>query len=238
VRPAEGDRLRQVLERGTGAGGVLRVVQPQERRAGEHVRRDGPQVGQPAPRARQWQRVRGSAGEYRAGPVHGVARIGSQHDVPGVHKGQGHVHQALFRAQQRQHLALRIDRHAEAPPIVGGDGATQRRRAKVARVGVRVAPLRRGDQRIHDRARRGQVRPPDAQVDDVDAAATGLGDAPFDPGEHVWGQVGDALRYLHGSLLDTCGAGGVSAKGSPSSRVCRTSPTRCRLSALTLSTVS
>ena len=131
------------------------------------------------------QRHRFATREDGARAIHGIARVGHQHAVPGIDHGERRVTERLLRSNNRQDLRRRIQLHAEAsvePPrdLFAKDGETIARR-----ILVMAGVVRGGRQCVDDRRRGWHVRIADAQVDDVLAAGDCLALETVDLDEEV-----------------------------------------------------
>ena len=177
-----------------GAGRVVRVVQPQQLRAGGVGGGHLVEAWQPAVLLAQRERKRVAAREHRRDLVHGVAGRRADREIAGVDEAQRQVPDALLRADQRDHLGLRVERHAVAALIPARDGFTELRQALALRVAVVGRVLGRALQRFDDVRRGRQVRVADAERDDIDAPGALLGDEFGDAGEEVRGELLDARR--------------------------------------------
>ena len=62
-----------------------------------------------------------------------IARIGHEHDVARRGDRLRHVGEAFLRAERGDHLAVRIELHAEAAGVIGGLGAAEARRCRARR---------------------------------------------------------------------------------------------------------
>jgi hypothetical protein len=110
-------------------------------------------------------------GDHRAIDVDGVARVGHQHGVAAVQRGQHQVRQAFLGADGDDGFAVGVDVHGVAVAVPVADGAAQARDAFAGAVAVGVGALRHFGQLGHDVRRRGPVGVAHAHVDDVFAAA-------------------------------------------------------------------
>ena len=116
------------LEVGDGAGGVVRVVEPQHLRAGGDVRGDGVEVGQEAVLLEQRHACSVSP-PANIVPISytGYAGIGHERDVAGVDEAEGDVADALLRADERTSLpsAGRASRRSGARTSARRPGGTR-----------------------------------------------------------------------------------------------------------------
>ncbi len=114
-----------------------------------------------------------------------IARARHQHHVARRGDRLRHVGEAFLGAERDDHLALRIELHAEAAAVIGGLRAAQP--GDAARGGIAVgARLADGlHQLLEDMRRRRQVGIAHAEVDDVGAAGAGRRLQPVDLLEDV-----------------------------------------------------
>ena len=134
------------------------------------------------------------AGDDEAELVDRVRWIGHENRVAGTGDGGGEVGQPLLRAEGRDDLALRVQRHVEAAAVVAGERAAQAGDALAGRIAVGSRVLHRLDQLRHDVRRRGAVGVAHAEVDDVLAAGTRSRLGGVHLGEHVGRQAADAVK--------------------------------------------
>ncbi len=134
----------------------------------------------------------------------GVGGIGHQHHVPGLHRGQHQVRQALLGADGGDGLGFRIDVHPEAALVPMGDGQPQLGNPPGGGIPV-VGRFARGlDELRHDVGRGGQIGVTHSQIDDVFPAPPGLHLQGVDRGEHIRGEAlhaGEFFYGLHAGLL-------------------------------------
>ena len=111
--------------------------------------------------------------DHGAVDVDRVARIGNQHRIPGIKRGEHQVGQALLGADRHDRLGIRIERDVVAALVPVGDGLAQARNPLGYRVAVRGRARGGLDEFLHDVGRRGAVGIAHRHVDDVLAAPAG-----------------------------------------------------------------
>ena len=149
----------------------------------------------------QRHHVRVGPGHDRAGHVHGVARIGRQHDVAGVDEREGDVADPVLRAEGRQNLGAGIQLHARALAVPAGDRLSELGEAEIRRVAVVGRVGRHFLEHADDAAWRRKVRVPDAKRNDVDTRPLLLLHLAVDLGEEIWRYATKSLgagdRFAH-----------------------------------------
>ena len=181
----------------TAAGGVVGVVHPNDLGLAGDVFGNRAEVGEPAVLLLQRQPVRLAAGEHRPNGVDRVGGIGHEGDIAGVDQAEGHVADALFRADQGQHFRVAVEGDAEPLAVPVGDGLAQLGKALRLRVAVVGRLVRRRVQGVEDALRGGQVGVADGEGDDVDALGALLVDLLADLDEEVRRKLFDAVGELH-----------------------------------------
>ena len=208
--PGESHGLGQELPRGDRSCRIVGIVQPENLRALRHLRRDGAEVRQEAPRRGQRHAVRLAAGEERAGLIDGVGGIRHQDHVAGVDKRQGKMADALLGSDQSQDLGGRIQRDAETCPVPVGRRFAEREHPLIGGILVVLGIGRGRSQGLDDVGGRRQVGIPDSETDDVHPFLHLLLLHPVQLGEQVarivgpGARLGVALRisaHPHGSVL-------------------------------------
>ncbi len=101
--------------------------------------------------------------------IGGVTRIRHQHLVALVQKGHADVHDALFRADERQHLRIVVQFGAVPSFVPVGESLAQNRLALVGHVLVDVGTLRLFRQPFDDRGVGRQVGAAHRELDDLTA---------------------------------------------------------------------
>ena len=171
VLPAVAQRGLQVLLRRHRAGGIVRVVEPHHLGRSRHVVRDGVVLGQPSVALVQGHDVALRACEHGAHRVHRVRRVRHQRDVAGIQEAERRVADAFLRADERQHLGIRVQVNVEPLLVPVGDGAAHFRQA----IGFGVAMIRRvlrgRQQPVNDRLWRRYVRVADAEGHHIGAGS-------------------------------------------------------------------
>jgi hypothetical protein len=174
---------------------VVRVVQPQDRRALPDVRAHGVEVGEEAVGGAQRQLDDLLAGEHGPALVDGVGGLRHDDELAAEHLGE--VEDRLLGAERRDDLRVRVQRRPEAAPHPAGDRSPQLRQPLGQRI-RRQRRHRRGE-RLADERRRLLARLADAEVDYVDAV--GLQPPPRlrQPHERVRPQPGEDGGEPHGA---------------------------------------
>ena len=157
-------------------GRVVRVVEEHHPGAFAVRRRDGAEVRREAPLGYKAHEHRLASRQDRAAGVHGVARVGRQRCVALVEEGDVEVEDRLLGANGRDYLGLRIDLHAEAPPVERRHRLAELRPAAIGRVLVRARVRDGALGGLHDRVVCRSVRIADPQADHVDARRPLRGD--------------------------------------------------------------
>ena len=135
--------------------------------------------------------------KHGADAVDGVGRIGHQRDVAGIQEAERRVADAFLGTDQRQHLGVRVQLDAEAVVVPLGDGPPHFRKAVGLRVAVVGRVLRRRQQPVNDRLRRGDVGVADAEGHHVGPGGPlGRNDA-GDLHEGIWCQLAQSVRKFH-----------------------------------------
>jgi hypothetical protein len=137
------------------------------------------------------------ARDHRTINVNRVTGIRHEHDVAAVERRQHEMRDAFFRADRdnRFRVLVELDREAALVPIA--NRPPQPRNSFRHRIAVGIRPARRFDQLIEDVPRRGLVRVPHAEIDDVLPA---LARSSFELGsdiENVGGKTLDAGEFGH-----------------------------------------
>ena len=177
-------------------GRIVRVVDPHDLRAPRDVGRDRVQVDEEAVLAAQRKEVGLAAREPGQRRVHGIARVGAEHDVARVDEREREVRDRLLRSDHADDLFLRVERQVEARLHERGGGLAEVFHADVRRVAVGRRIARRFGQRGDDVRRRRQIRIADAEVDEVLTLLAFLVLERVDAREQVRGQLPDAVRQL------------------------------------------
>jgi hypothetical protein len=108
------------------------------------------QLGEEIDARHQRHRADVGAGDHRAVDVDRVARVGHEHGVAAVQRGQHQVGQALLGADGDDGFRVRVDIDGVAVLVPLADGPAQARNALAGRVAVGVGPLRDLGELGHD----------------------------------------------------------------------------------------
>src|SRR5437588_7943392 len=111
---------------GTGSGRIVRVVQPQETRPGQHILRNTIQVWKIAILLQEGEQVWLRANRPASGDINGIIRIRNKRNIPWIEDGCSCICQSLFRAKQRQYVAFRQQANTKTPLEPCRDGLVQR----------------------------------------------------------------------------------------------------------------
>ena len=132
--------------------------------------------------------------EIRPDLVNRIGRIRNEHVVAGVHERQGDMGDALFRANQGDHLGSRIERNPEPRPIPVRDGLTIRRHAIIGGILV-IRGFSRSRVEFFDDVGGGrQIRIAYTQTDDVHSRIGDFLLHPVDFREEIGRQALQAIR--------------------------------------------
>ncbi len=220
------------LQRGSSAGGVVGVVEPQHGCSLEHIWGDGLQVGQVIVFGQQGYPVGLSLHQHDTPAIGGVAGVGHQHHVARVHKGGRYVGNALFGADEGDDLGVGIQLDAETFLVIIRHGLAESRDAIVAGIAVMVRFGCRARQCLQDKIRRRQIGATNVYADNVPPFFSQLGDFLAESGKKVWRDVGDSVGLSHGGYLLLCWylSDGYYCQVDPDFRnSSRTLPTRSRM---------
>ncbi len=172
-------------ERRDGAGRVVRVVEPQDRRAvprvGAHAVELGQEVG-----SRERESPHVSSGEPGAALRDGVAGRRHHHEIPSGRRIQRRLREGedrLLAAERGDQVGRRIEGDAEPPIDPADDRLTELRETRRARVRGRRDD--RGLQRLADERRRLVARVAHAEVDQRAPGVHGLLLAPVELLERI-----------------------------------------------------
>ena len=133
VAAREGDDVAIEIEVGDIGGRIGRIAEDHRDRLRDRVmHRPLERVEEFRPRLGRHV-ADGAARHEEAEGVDRIARVGHQHDVARRGDRLRHVGEAFLRAERRDHLALRIELHAEAAAVIGGLRAAQARRCRARR---------------------------------------------------------------------------------------------------------
>jgi hypothetical protein len=192
----EGHHLAEELERGGRRRRVVRIIQVHHAHAGAALH-DGLELFEVGEKTvllaqREWERQ--AAHQMHGRGVDGVARIGHEHPLAGIHEGEREVGDALLGADQREDFALGLYAHAEASLEEPRGRAAELDHAPVRRILVVGRIARSALDGLQDERGRREVRIADAERDQL-AALGELGPLDLvDPGEDVGREFPDVLR--------------------------------------------
>ena len=133
---------------------------------------------------------------------------------------QGEVGDALLGADEGEDFALRVQVHPEPPLIPAGHRLPEVVHAGIGRVPVGFFIVDRLGHLLHDEARGGQIRVPDAQVDNIHAPGLDLGLLVVNRFKEIRGNQPQArrrfkkLRHLTCPFCDLCLVPEISCKSS------------------------
>jgi hypothetical protein len=160
---------RQVVERRHRGRGVVGIVEVDEPRPIEPLRRQVFQLHQESLLAHQRHELGLRVGQQRAPDVGRVAGVGHDADVTGIEHRESQVREALLGAEQRDQLRRGIERHPEAPLHEARRRLAELGQADLERIATHRRIAHRGAQRLHRLWRRRKVSVARAQVDHVHA---------------------------------------------------------------------
>ncbi len=184
--PSELCRLRQEGERRDGAGGVVRRVQPEHGGALPGLVGNRVEVGEEAVALQQRQLDDARSDVLGATDGNGIAGLGRDHGVTPAGEIEHHLRERedrLLRAERRDHLGVRIQGRAEAPPDPAGDRLPQLGKACSGRVAHALphAVL----QRLEDHRVGGLARIAHAEVDHLESGRPSSRGCLVEPDERV-----------------------------------------------------
>ncbi len=171
VLARERDHLLEEVELDTLGGGIGRKPEDHHLGLGDELADRALGLGEEVHARRHAHRADVGAGDDRPVDVDRVARIGNQHRVAAVERGEHEVREAFLGADRDDRLAVHVEIDVPAALVPLGDGAAQPRDAFRNGVTVRILALGDLDQLVHDMARRGSVGIAHREVDDVLARA-------------------------------------------------------------------
>ena len=168
-------RARRAARRTTSGavahGGVVRIVDPEDREPRPRLVVDRVEVGEESVLLTQRHGERPRVREQRAALVDGIARVGVGDRVPGavgVHDCEREAEDRLLAAERGDDLGVRVERRPEAPLRPRGDRLSQLGQADRCRIAHPVAqPV---DQRLLDLRVGRLARVAGAEVDHLDSA--------------------------------------------------------------------
>jgi len=132
-------------------------------------------------------------GEPRPRRVDRVPGVGHQNDVARIHEGERDVAGTLLGPDEGEDLRARVKGHSEAAVVPLGGGPAKGEQPFVVWVAVVLRLARRSPQRLHDVRRGREVRIPDPEIDQVDAAGPRLLLLAVNLGEEVGRQTLQAI---------------------------------------------
>src|SRR2546427_36796 len=132
--------------------------------------------------------------QQRSDAVDGIAGVGHEDNVAGVHERGGDVGDALLRPDQWHDLAVGVERHLEAALVPASNGGAELGQPVVIGVPMAAGIGHRLLRRLHDVGWARKVRIADAEADDVEAGCALLGDSSIHLGEQIGRQILDAAR--------------------------------------------
>ena len=137
-------------------------------------------------------------GNNHRGRMDGVGGVGHQDHVPGLHRGQHQMRQALFGSDGGDGFGFGVDIHSKAAFVPIGDGHPEFGDPPGGGIAV-VSPLARGfDELVHDVLRGGEVGIAHPQIDDVFPAPPGLHFDGVDRGKDIRRQALHAGEFFYG----------------------------------------
>ncbi len=169
-------KFHNLLKKGAGSHrrcGVIGIVEVQHPRLVCHLSRDLIEVDHPVVLGPHQHRVDLPPRDHRPPKVSRIGRTGHQHQIAGIHIGQGQMGQALFGSQQGQCLPLGIQHHPIAAVVPIGDGLPKTAGALKGGIAVVGGILDRQLSCRHHRSRRGAIRIAHTQINQIQALFAG-----------------------------------------------------------------
>jgi hypothetical protein len=195
VAAREADQVAVEVEVGDLRGGVRRVADHYRERLGDGVHHrtlEGLEI----------VRIRGGrkrpdhpAGHQEAERVDRIAGVGAEHDVARRSDRVGDVGETLLGSDGDNHLAVGVELHPEAAPVIRGLRLPEPVDAARGGISVGIRALRGLGELGHDMRRRRQVRIAHPEIDDIGAGGAGRRLQPVDLLEDVGGQPLDAVEF-------------------------------------------
>ncbi len=150
VAARERDHALEELEVDALRGRIAGEAEDHHLRLRERLADRALELGEEVHARRHAHRADVGAGDDRAVDVDRIARVGHQHRVAALERGEHQVREAFLRADRDDRLAVGVDLDLVAALVPVGDRATQTRDALGHRVAVGVGPLRGFDELVDD----------------------------------------------------------------------------------------